>query len=86
MHAALLKCVMCLWHALLADNISYVYHAMHSFFDRDNINLPGLAAYFDDESKEARCVLRPPFVRTQSLRAVGMQFVRWIVVAALACG
>jgi ferritin heavy chain len=35
-------------------NISYVYHALHSFFDRDNIGMPGLAKYFKDGSDEER--------------------------------
>jgi len=35
-------------------NISYVYHALHSFFDRDNVGMPGLAKYFKDGSDEER--------------------------------
>lgn len=35
-------------------NISYVYHAMSSFFNRDTVALPGLAKYFDEASKEER--------------------------------
>lgn len=35
-------------------NISYVYHALHAFFDRDNVGLPGLAKYFKDGSDEER--------------------------------
>lgn len=26
-------------------NISYVYHALYAYFDRDNVALPGLARY-----------------------------------------
>ena len=35
-------------------NISYVYHAMYAYFDRDNVGLPGFAKYFKDESDEER--------------------------------
>lgn len=35
-------------------NISYVYHALHAFFDRDNVGLTGLAKYFKDASDEER--------------------------------
>lgn len=35
-------------------NISYVYHALHAFFDRDNVGMPGLAKYFKDASDEER--------------------------------
>jgi ferritin heavy chain len=35
-------------------NISYVYHSMASYFDRDNVSLPGLAKYFRDQSAEER--------------------------------
>eukprot|EP00884_Botryococcus_braunii_P001827 jgi/Botrbrau1/11645/Bobra.168_2s0003.1 len=34
--------------------ISYIYHAMYSYFDRDNVGLVGLAEYFNEESKEER--------------------------------
>ena len=34
--------------------ISYVYHALHAFFDRDNVGLPGFASFFEDASKEER--------------------------------
>ncbi len=33
-------------------NISYVYHSLHAYFDRDNVGLPGLAKYFKDGSEE----------------------------------
>ncbi len=26
--------------------VSYVYHALYAFFDRDNVGLPGFAKYF----------------------------------------
>lgn len=34
--------------------ISYVYHALHAFFDRDNVGLPGFASFFNEASKEER--------------------------------
>ena len=27
-------------------NVSYIYHALFAFFDRDNVGLPGFAKYF----------------------------------------
>lgn len=27
-------------------NVSYVYHALYAYFDRDNVALPGFAAFF----------------------------------------
>ncbi|CAD7695456.1 unnamed protein product [Ostreobium quekettii] len=35
-------------------NISYVYHAMFAFFDRDNVGLPGLAEFFKNASEDER--------------------------------
>ncbi|KAK9828562.1 hypothetical protein WJX72_000774 [[Myrmecia] bisecta] len=35
-------------------NISYVYHALWAYFDRDNVGLPGMAAYFKGGSEEER--------------------------------
>jgi len=35
-------------------NVSYVYHAMYAYFDRDNVGLPGLAAWFKENSEEER--------------------------------
>lgn len=35
-------------------SISYLYHSMYAFFDRDNVGLPGFAAYFKHESEEER--------------------------------
>ncbi|CAM6129772.1 unnamed protein product [Calypogeia fissa] len=35
-------------------NASYIYHAMFSYFDRDNVALPGLANYFREQSEEER--------------------------------
>lgn len=35
-------------------NVSYVYHALYAYFDRDNVGLPGLAAFFKAGSEEER--------------------------------
>lgn len=35
-------------------NVSYVYHALYAYFSRDNIALPGIAAFFKKESLEER--------------------------------
>jgi len=35
-------------------NVSYVYHALWAYFDRDNVALPGLAAFFKAGSEEER--------------------------------
>ena len=35
-------------------NMSYVYHSMSTYFNRDNVALPGLAAYFRAQSDEER--------------------------------
>ena len=35
-------------------NMSYVYHAMSAYFDRDNVALPGMASYFRAASEEER--------------------------------
>ncbi|CAN0909808.1 Ferritin-3, chloroplastic [Linum grandiflorum] len=35
-------------------NVSYVYHAMHAYFDRDNVALKGLAKFFKESSAEER--------------------------------
>jgi ferritin heavy chain len=35
-------------------NVSYIYHAMYAYFERDNVALPGLAKYFKDASVEER--------------------------------
>jgi len=35
-------------------NISYIYHSLYSFFDRDNVGLPGFAKFFKDSSVEER--------------------------------
>eukprot|EP00253_Pinus_taeda_P016672 PITA_16672 len=35
-------------------NVSYIYHALFAYFDRDNVALPGFAKYFKDFSDDAR--------------------------------
>ncbi|KAJ4979268.1 hypothetical protein NE237_010048 [Protea cynaroides] len=35
-------------------NVSYVYHALFAFFDRDNVALRGLAKFFKESSEEER--------------------------------
>ncbi|XP_074578085.1 ferritin-4, chloroplastic-like [Curcuma longa] len=35
-------------------NVSYVYHAMFAYFDRDNIALKGFAKFFEESSDEKR--------------------------------
>mmetsp|Transcript_10680 Transcript_10680/g.12489 ORF Transcript_10680/g.12489 Transcript_10680/m.12489 type:complete len:260 (+) Transcript_10680:89-868(+) len=35
-------------------NISYVYHSLYAYFSRDNVALPGLAAYYKAASIEER--------------------------------
>ncbi|KAG5088922.1 hypothetical protein AAZX31_01G113600 [Glycine max] len=35
-------------------NVSYVYHALFAYFDRDNIALKGLAKFFKESSEEER--------------------------------
>jgi ferritin heavy chain len=35
-------------------NVSYVYHALFSYFDRDNVALPGFAKFFKENSEEER--------------------------------
>ncbi|KAI7735680.1 hypothetical protein M8C21_019844 [Ambrosia artemisiifolia] len=34
--------------------VSYVYHAMYAYFDRDNVALKGLAEFFKESSEEER--------------------------------
>ncbi|XP_002862448.2 ferritin-2, chloroplastic [Arabidopsis lyrata subsp. lyrata] len=35
-------------------NVSYVYHALYAYFDRDNVGLKGFAKFFNDSSLEER--------------------------------
>jgi ferritin heavy chain len=34
--------------------MSYIYHSLAAFMDRDNVGLPGFAAYFKRQSDEER--------------------------------
>jgi ferritin heavy chain len=35
-------------------SMSYIYHSLAAFFDRDNVGLPGFAAYFKESSDDER--------------------------------
>ncbi|KAL3530927.1 hypothetical protein ACH5RR_010249 [Cinchona calisaya] len=35
-------------------NVSYIYHALYAYFDRDNVALKGLARFFKESSEEER--------------------------------
>ncbi|KAJ6831160.1 ferritin-4, chloroplastic-like [Iris pallida] len=35
-------------------NVSYAYHAMYAYFDRDNVALKGMAKFFKESSEEER--------------------------------
>ncbi|KAJ6803574.1 ferritin-4, chloroplastic-like [Iris pallida] len=35
-------------------NVSYIYHAMYAYFDRDNVALKGMAKFFKESSEEER--------------------------------
>eukprot|EP00951_Prasinocladus_malaysianus_P002312 scaffold16381_cov22-Prasinocladus_malaysianus.AAC.1 len=35
-------------------NASYIYHAMYTFFNRDNVALPGMAKFLRASSEEER--------------------------------
>nr|AAM61077.1 ferritin 1 precursor [Arabidopsis thaliana] len=35
-------------------NVSYVYHSMYAYFDRDNVAMKGLAKFFKESSEEER--------------------------------
>ncbi|XP_002961565.2 ferritin-2, chloroplastic [Selaginella moellendorffii] len=48
-------------------NVSYVYHAMFGYFDRDNVGLPGMARYFKEASEEERGHAEK-FMKYQNLR------------------
>nr|XP_043616044.1 ferritin-4, chloroplastic-like [Erigeron canadensis] len=41
-------------HINVEYNVSYVYHAMYAYFDRDNVGLKGLAKFFKESSDEKR--------------------------------
>eukprot|EP00958_Prasinococcus_capsulatus_P030137 scaffold7946_cov403-Prasinococcus_capsulatus_cf.AAC.9 len=42
------------WYRSVEYNVSYIYHAMYAYFDRDNVALPGLAKFFKESSDEER--------------------------------
>lgn len=42
------------WNGSIEYNLSYVYHSMASYFNRDNVGLPGLTQYFRGESLSER--------------------------------
>lgn len=42
-YQANLFCFIALFNGSVEYNVSYVYHAMYAYFDRDNIALKGLA-------------------------------------------
>ncbi|KAG1339040.1 Ferritin [Cocos nucifera] len=46
--------LLCAFGDSVEYNISYVYHAMFAYFDRDNVALKGLAKFFKESSEEER--------------------------------
>jgi ferritin len=44
----------CVVRCSIELTISYVYLSLHSYADRDNVGLPGFAAWFKDESDGER--------------------------------
>lgn len=64
-------------------NVSYVYHALYCYFDRDNVALPGMAAFFKaasvDEREHAELLMeyqnrRGGRVKLQSIMMPEMEF------------
>ncbi|PSC70014.1 chloroplast precursor [Micractinium conductrix] len=64
-------------------NVSYVYHSLYAYFSRDNVALPGIAAFFKKESEEERSHaellmdyqnLRGGRVKLQSIMMPEMEF------------
>ncbi|KAL6003111.1 Ferritin-3, chloroplastic [Asimina triloba] len=48
---------LCFWNSpppLVEYNVSYVYHALFAYFDRDNVALRGFAKFFKESSEEER--------------------------------
>lgn len=45
---------LCVCVCSIEYNVSYVYHALYAYFDRDNVALPGLASFFKAASEEER--------------------------------
>lgn len=73
-------------------NISYIYHSLYSFFDRDNVGLPGFAKFFKDSSVEERehaeqARVAPGLARVPALpsRADAMRASRLVTDAAIPC-
>uniref|UniRef100_A0A0D6R5E4 Ferritin n=1 Tax=Araucaria cunninghamii TaxID=56994 RepID=A0A0D6R5E4_ARACU len=48
-------------------NVSYIYHALFAYFDRDNVALPGFAKYFKEASDEER-MHAEMFMKYQNMR------------------
>ncbi|OIW19088.1 hypothetical protein TanjilG_06397 [Lupinus angustifolius] len=48
-------------------NVSYVYHSLFAYFDRDNIALKGLAKFFKESSEEER-EHAEKFIKYQNIR------------------
>lgn len=48
-------------------NVSYVYHALYAYFDRDNVALKGLAKFFKESSEEER-EHAEKFIKYQNIR------------------
>jgi ferritin len=48
---------------------SYVYLAMASFFDRDNVALPGFAKFYSQQAKEVNYRPHVIYCRNESMRA-----------------
>lgn len=57
-------------------NVSYVYHALYAYFDRDNVGLPGFAAYFkaasEEEREHAEILMKYQNVRGGRVRLAGI--------------
>ncbi|XP_045790644.1 uncharacterized protein LOC123885410 isoform X1 [Trifolium pratense] len=49
------QCIVEIWTAEVVEyNVSYVYHSLFAYFDRDNLPLKGLAKFFKEYSDEER--------------------------------
>ncbi|XP_045829063.1 ferritin-3, chloroplastic-like isoform X4 [Trifolium pratense] len=49
------QCIVEIWTAEVVEyNVSYVYHSLFAYFDRDNVPLKGLAKFFKEYSDEER--------------------------------
>ena len=54
-------------------NVSYVYHSLYAYFSRDNVALPGIAAFF----KKASGMMRGPNIRKLQRSAERSPAVAW---------